>query len=66
MQTPKLSFASAKGILPHASKSSRKPVKVLYGLKPMEDNSVSKLTLGVNKTVKFFKYVMRMAYKTFK
>lgn len=64
MQTSKVSFA-VRNILTVHRKTNR-PVKVLYGLKPMEDTSVSKLTLGVNKSVKFFKNVMNSAVKMFK
>ena len=65
MQSSKVSFGAAQNIFRHSPRTSKKPVKVLYGLKPMEDVSVSKLTLGVNKSVKFMKNVMNFARNMF-
>ncbi len=52
MQTSKISFG-ASNILSRTGKSSKKPVKVLYGLRPMEDHSITKPTLYLNKSIKF-------------
>lgn len=65
MQTPKVSFGAAQNLLRHTAKTSKKPVKILYGLKPMEDVSVSKLTLGVNKSIKFAQNVVKFAKNMF-
>ena len=65
MQTSKISFG-ASNILSRTGKSSKKPVRVLYGLKPMEDYSITKPTLYVNKSIKYVTNVLKNLKGMFK